>query len=311
MLALRPDSADAVASWTPGYPLDLRATLAPLRRGPGDPTMAVAADGAVWRTSRMITGPVTYRLRWQDAGAVTAEVWGPGSGELIERLPALLGADDDPSGFAPEYELLRDAHRRHPGLRIGRTDRVFEALVPAVLEQKVTGTQAFGAWRRLVRQFGSAAPGPAGDRLRVVPDAETWRRVPSWDWHRAGVEPSASRTVVAAARVAPRLEECAALPAADAARRLRSLPGIGPWTVAEIAQRAFGDADALSVGDYHLSDVVGWALLGRPIDDAAMVELLEPVRPHRYRAVRLLGLTPAARKPRFGPRLTIQDHRGH
>ena len=43
-----------------------------------------------------------------------------------------------------------------------------------------------------------------------------------------------------------------------------SLPGVGEWTAAETAQRAFGDADALSVGDYHLAKVIGWSLLGRP-----------------------------------------------
>ena len=84
-----------------------------------------------------------------------------------------------------------------------------------------------------------------------------------------------------------------------------SLPGVGEWTAAEIAQRAFGDADALSVGDYHLAKMVGWSLLGHPIDDPAMVELLEPVRPHRHRAVRLLEVSGLASNPRFGPRMPI------
>ena len=98
--------------------------------------------------------------------------------------------------------------------------------------------------------------------------------------------------------------------AADALARLRVVPGIGVWTAAEVAQRALGDADALSVGDYHLSAYVGWSLAGRPLDDAGMVELLEPWRPHRYRVVRLLECS-GVRKPRFGPRMTVQDHRSH
>ena len=101
------------------------------------------------------------------------------------------------------------------------------------------------------------------------------------------------------------------IPPAEAHRRLRAVPGVGVWTAAEVAQRALGDADAVSVGDYHLSDVVGWSLLGGPLDDAGMVELLEPLRPHRYRAVRLIERTPGAGKPRFGPRMSIQDHRAH
>jgi 3-methyladenine DNA glycosylase/8-oxoguanine DNA glycosylase len=88
-----------------------------------------------------------------------------------------------------------------------------------------------------------------------------------------------------------------------------SLPGVGIWTAAEVAQRAFGDADALSIGDYHLAKMIGWTLLGHPIDDAEMVELLEPLRPHRYRAVRLLEVSGLARNPRFGARQAIPNLR--
>ena len=188
---------------------------------------------------------------------------------------------------------------------------MLESLIPAVLEQKVTGKEAWAAWRWLLRHHGEAAPGPVADRMRVVPDAETWRHVPSWDWHRAGVDPKRSATAVRCARVAAQLEACPGLTHDEAHARLRSVSGVGAWTAAETAERALGDADALSVGDYHLKDVVGWALLGHGLDDEAMVELLEPVRPQRYRAVRLIDLTPGARKPRFGPRMTIQDHRNH
>ena len=144
--------------------------------------------------------------------------------------------------------------------------------------------------------------------MRVPPPAEVWRRIPSWDWHRAGVGPQRARTVLAASRLADRLEEAVGLEPAAALARLRAVPGIGEWTAAEIAQRALGDGDALSVGDYHLAGFVGWALIGRPLDDAGMVELLEPWRPHRYRVVRLLEISGAS-KPRFGPRMAIQDHR--
>jgi 3-methyladenine DNA glycosylase/8-oxoguanine DNA glycosylase len=146
--------------------------------------------------------------------------------------------------------------------------------------------------------------------MRVPPAAEVWRRIPSWDWHRAGVDPKRARTVLAAAQVAPRLEETVGMAPADAEQRLRAVPGIGVWTAAEVAQRALGDADAVSVGDYHLSQFVGWVLLGRPVDDDGMVELLEPWRPHRYRVIRLIECSGVG-KPRFGPRLTVQDHRAH
>jgi 3-methyladenine DNA glycosylase/8-oxoguanine DNA glycosylase len=192
-------------------------------------------------------------------------------------------------------------------LRIGRTERLLEALVPAVLEQRVAGADSFRSWRLLVTKFGAPAPGPAPSRMRVSPSAELWRRIPSWEFHFANVDPGRARTIVGCAQRAASLERLCTRPAADAREALRSLPGIGVWTAAEAAQRAFGDTDALSIGDYHLAKVVGWSLLGHPIDDAQMVELLEPMRPHRYRAVRLLEVSGMARNPRFGPRQPIRN----
>jgi 3-methyladenine DNA glycosylase/8-oxoguanine DNA glycosylase len=204
--------------------------------------------------------------------------------------------------------LLAATHRLHPGLRIPRTNRVFESLVPAILEQKVTGKEARASFRRLVLAYGEPAPGPAPEGMRVPPSPEVWRRIPSWDWHRAAVDPQRSRTLIAAARLAGRLEEAVGMEPAAALARLRAVPGVGEWTAAEVALRALGNADALSVGDYHLSQLVGWALTGSPLDDAGMIALLEPWRPHRGRVVRLIELSGVS-KPKFGPRLTIQDHR--
>ena len=301
-------SAETV--WRPQLPCDVRRTLSPLRRGSADPTHRVTGDGAVWRTTAMPSGAATYRISQTSLHEVHAQAWGHGAAEVIAGLPDLLGARDAADGFLPRHPLLVDSAARHPGLRVPRTGRVVEALVPAVLEQKVTGKEAHASFRTLVSRFGEAAPGPAPEGMRVPPSAETWRRIPSWEWHRAGVGPQRSRTICLAMQYAAKLEQTVGMEPVDAAARLTAVPGIGAWTVAEIAQRALGDSDALSVGDYHLSQYVGWALAGSPLDDAGMVELLEPWRPHRYRVVRLIECSGYA-KPRFGPKLTIQDHRRH
>ncbi|MCU1601026.1 MAG: DNA-3-methyladenine glycosylase 2 family protein, partial [Frankiales bacterium] len=293
--------------WRPEQPVDVRLTLGPLSRGRNDPTHKIEADGSLWRTSLTPTGPATYRVA-QRQGEVHVQAWGDGAEWVIAQSPAMLGRDDDWTGFVAGHPLLEQAWRRHPGLRLPRTALVMEQLVPAVLEQKVTGKEARQAYCLLARRYGSVAPGPAPAGMRVVPSPDTWRRIPSWEWHKAGVDPQRMRTVMAACRVAGRLEETVAMSPADALTRLRAVPGIGEWTAAEVAQRALGDADAVSVGDYHLAAFVGWALLGRPLDDPGMVELLEPWRPHRQRVVRLIEIS-GARKPRFGPRMTIQDHR--
>jgi 3-methyladenine DNA glycosylase/8-oxoguanine DNA glycosylase len=303
----------ASREWQAPFPVDVRLVLSVHRRGPRDPAYRVSGDGAVWRTSRTPDGPGTLRVTARPAGpdaqtAISAAAWGPGAGWLLGSLPSLLGAADDPAGFGPAHPVLRELSRRHPGARIGRSGRVLEALVPAVLEQKVVSPEAHRAWRWLLLRFGDPAPGPAPAGMRVFPAAGTWPRIPSWDWHRAGVEAVRTRTIAAAARSAGRVEEILAMPVADADRRLRALPGIGPWTSAEVRQRACGDADAVSVGDYHLPAAVGWALAGRAVDDAEMLELLAPYRGHRYRAARLIELG-GARPPRRGPRMPVRDYR--
>ncbi|ETK33533.1 DNA-3-methyladenine glycosylase family protein [Microbispora sp. ATCC PTA-5024] len=310
--------------WRPSAPLDLALTLSPHRRGGGDPAWRRTPDGAVWRTSRTPDGPATLRVT-ENGGEVRGQAWGPGAGWLLEQLPALLGADDDVDGFARLLSGLAGSRSdpatartaafvagiaaRSPGLRIGRTLRVFEALVPAVLEQKVVGREAWRAWKWLLRTYGEPAPGPAPSGMLVTPPPEVWMRVPSWDWHRAGAEAVRARTIVNAARHADKLEATGGgVRSAEADRLLRALPGIGVWTSAEVRQRAHGDPDAPSVGDYHLPSIVGWALTGRKTDDAGMLELLEPFRGHRHRVVRLIELT-GMRPPARGPRMPARDYR--
>jgi 3-methyladenine DNA glycosylase/8-oxoguanine DNA glycosylase len=284
-------------------------TLAPHRRGPRDPCFQVTGDGAIWRTSLLPTGPVAARISRAAANAAHCEAWGSGAQEFVEMLPALLGADDDASDFVPQDPTVAAAHRRVPHLRLGRTGRVLEALIPAVIEQRVPGADAFRSWRVLVSQYGTPAPGPAPAGMRVPPSAEVWRHIPSWEFHRANVDPRRAQTVVSCARRAASLERLVSRPSAQAHEALTALPGVGEWTAAETAQRAFGDADAVSVGDYHIPKMVGWTLLGHPVDDAVMLELLEPMRPHRHRVVRLLEASGMAYEPRRGARLPVQQIR--
>ncbi|WP_246846268.1 DNA-3-methyladenine glycosylase family protein [Humibacter ginsenosidimutans] len=210
------------------------------------------------------------------------------------------------------HALLAEVRRRHPGLRLTRTRRVFEALAPAIIEQKVTSLEAYREWARIVRWFGEVAPGVeegiAPQGLRVCPSADALRLVPSWEWHRLGVDPARARTVVTAARVASSLERTVDDDGSVAAAKLRTVPGIGVWTAAETLQRSHGDPDQVSVGDYGLCKIVGHVLTGSPTDDDGMLELLRPWAGQRQRVVRLV--LRAGRAPeRRGPRATITDHR--
>jgi 3-methyladenine DNA glycosylase/8-oxoguanine DNA glycosylase len=288
----------------PPHEIDLRLTLGWLCRGRGDPSMRVGSDG-VWRATRTPAGPVTTHFGAR-VGEIRVRAWGPGAEWALESVPELIGCHDVDDGFRPRHPLLRDLHRRYAGLRIARSKAVVEAAVPSVLEQKVQGREARRAYAGLQRRYGERAPGPAGDAGMLVPAAPpALAAVPYWAFHRYGVERRRADTVRRVASVAPRLEECAALAPDDARRRLRAVPGVGSWTAAEVAIVALGDADAVSVGDFHIPHQVSWALAGEARgDDARMLELLEPYRGHRGRVIRLIeaaGIT----APRFGPRLPL------
>jgi 3-methyladenine DNA glycosylase/8-oxoguanine DNA glycosylase len=282
-------------------------TLAPLRHGLGDPCFRTPGDGSIWRTSLLPSGSVTARISRVAPDAAHGVAWGSGAQEFIEMLPAMLGLEDDDSHFVPRHPTVAAAYQRVPHFRLGRTGLVLEALIPAIIEQRVPGADAFRSWRVLVTKYGTPAPGPAPAGMRVMPPALVWRHIPSWEFHRANVDPGRAQTVVTCARRASSLERLVSRPTVQARKALMSLPGVGEWTAAETAQRAFGDADAVSVGDYHIPKMIGWTLLGRPVDDAGMLELLEPMRPHRQRVVRLLEASGLAYEPRRGPRLPVQQ----
>lgn len=296
-------------SWKPDRPTDVVAVLGVHQRGPYDPSHQVV-DGAVWRTSRPDGEPATVRVAARPReGDIEAQAWGPGADAVMDALPAWLGEQDEPEKFRPAHDIVRQAWRRAGPLVIGRTGQVMEALVPAVLEQKVTGVEAYRGWGALLRAYGDPAPGPAPDNLRVVPDGRAWAQIPSWGWHKAGVTPERSRTIVRVSRVADALERTASMSSLEADQRLRSVSGIGVWTSAEVRQRTHGDADAVSVGDANLPHQVAFALAGeRRATDERMLELLAPYDGQRHRAASLIAMH-GPRPPRRAPRAPLRDYR--
>ena len=276
-------------------PLDVFRTFAVHRRGPHDPTLRL--DGTeMWRATRTPDGPASLYLI-AHGERIEATAWGPGANWLIERVGRLVGAADDPDALVPAHPVIRELGRRIPGLRIGRTDRVMDALVPAILEQKVTSHEAHRAYREIVFAWGEPAPGPV--RLRTPPGPERLAATPYYEFHRFGIERKRADVIRAVCARAARLEEGCDLPGDIAAARLRSFNGIGAWTVAEVATRAFGDPDAVSLGDFHLPHLVSWALEGkRRGSDDRMLELLAPYAGQRGRVIRLIeaGIDPPARR---------------
>jgi 3-methyladenine DNA glycosylase/8-oxoguanine DNA glycosylase len=255
--------------------------------GNGDPCLRVV-DGTVWRATRTPLGLGTQRLSLTAEGLVRVDAWGPGAEWLIERAPALCGALDRPGCFRPEQPLLRRLVHNHPGLRIGRTDAVFETALFVALEQRVATRDAWHSWRGVVRTLGEPAPGPVVG-LWAPPSAERIAHTPYDVFHRFGIERRRADLMRRLAVVARRLEETVSLPLDAAYRRFAAITGVGPWTAARIGLIALGDPDAVTIGDLHIPHMVTWALAGeRRGSDERMLELLEPFRGHRGRVIRLL-----------------------
>jgi 3-methyladenine DNA glycosylase/8-oxoguanine DNA glycosylase len=297
-------SATAVATRTivPPHPIDLARSLAPLHRGDGDPTMRISRREVV-RAIRTPEGPASLHLV-HEGDRIVAEAWGSGAGWALETAPDAVGCSDDDRGFVPHHPLVQRLRARFPGVRVTRTRRLLEALLPVILEQKVTGIEARRAWRRMVRAFDEPAPGPL--ELVLPPDPARLAAAPYEVFHPFGVERRRAETVRMVSARAARIEALVDLAPSEARARLELLPGIGVWTSAKVAEIALGDPDAVAVGDFHLKDIVAWGLAGEPRGtDERMLELLEPFRGHRGRVQRLLESLPI-RAPRYGPRTEVR-----
>jgi 3-methyladenine DNA glycosylase/8-oxoguanine DNA glycosylase len=280
--------------------VDIRATLRPQGVFTGDPTHRWAT-GSFARAVLTPVGPGELLLTWDGTGTVDAEAWGPGADWLLDAVPRWLGVDDDPSGFAELLPpRLADAWRRRP-FRLGGSGVIWQELAFAILGQRVTTHDASESWRRIVHRWGEPAPGPNG--LRLPPAPEVLAGVGYVELHRVNVERRRADAMLLAARRATRLEEAAAMAVDDAVTRLTALPGLGIWTATATLTTSHGDPDLVIIGDYGLPTLVSHACTGdgRRVDDARMLELLEPFRGHRWRFVRLLytaGVGPPRRAPR-------------
>ncbi|MCT1458140.1 DNA-3-methyladenine glycosylase 2 family protein [Aestuariimicrobium sp. p3-SID1156] len=289
----------------PGMAGSLDALMGRLQRGYGDPTLR-RLSGRWWRTSTTPEGPALVSLV-TEGDAVRATGVGDGARWALEQVDGLVGARDHPGDFVTDHPVLWPGLRRGE-VRLSATGMLAEALAPNVIEQKVTGAEAFTSFRRLVRRFGTRPPGaesvdhPA-HRMACPPDAAGWARIPIWEFLQAGVEERRASTVHRVMMKVPSIERAlgADRDGEKLERLVRSVPGIGPWTAAKVRQQVLGDADAWSIDDYHVPGLVVHHLGG---ENASVV--LEEFRPHRYRVE--LVLLRLGMPERHGARRTLPTH---
>jgi len=305
--------------------IDIGTVLSCYQHGGQDPTTRLQTDGGgttargkFVRATLTPDGPGTVRMTWgttvgQYDNQITIEgvtfsinSYGPGGNWLAAQLPSMLGVDDvaDHGLEAADHEVVADAAGRHRSLRVGASGDFFHELLPTILEQRITAGEAHRQWLMLCNEFGAPAPGPI-DGLRLPPAPNLLSRIPSWQLHPLGIERKRADALSAVARHPAKLWKWALLPPTEAAAKLRLIPGVGEWTIGSVVGPVLGDADAVAVGDFHLKNMVSWALAGEPRGtDERMLELLEPYRPQRGRVVRLLILAGLA-APKFGPKQRI------
>ena len=284
------------------FAVDLARSLAGLRMGKNDPTIMLGPSELSLSLHAPTGSAALTATRQGDRFEV--EAWGDGAEWALDAAPGLLGILDDRAGFEPLDDVVRRAHREADGLRLLRTGRVLDAAIPAVLSQRVTGFEAKRSYRQLVQRWGEPAPGPTG--LLLTPRPSAIAELGYYELHVIGVERKRADALQRVCAYAGRLEPLGRGPADALRTRLEAIPGVGPWTSAEVARVVLGDADAVSVGDFHLKNVVAWALAGEPRGtDDRMLELLEPYRGHRGRVCVLLE-SAGLLAPKRGPRQRIE-----
>ena len=337
----------------PHVPVQLAQTLGSLRRGAQDLSYRALsrADGAerIWVTARtpfhefpavlyaerlaqpaelpeslpslhrVLMRPVRIRI-WVSYSAADQQMQARADLQaLAQEMTYWLGLHDPAEQFGAlsSFEALppriQQAWRQNPGLRLSASGQLDRQMLNAIVEQRITQTEAFRTLGWVLRKYGSPAPstglGHQPEGMRVYPSARTLATIPTWDWHRAGVDKNRYDTVYAYARSAESLKNITAEgDVALLARSLHTVRGVGPWSISEVLQRVCGHPDAISVGDYHLAHAVGELFTGQRTDDAGMLALLAPFSPHRQRLVRLMYASGFS-KQRFGARMTIEDHR--
>ncbi|WP_315432178.1 3-methyladenine DNA glycosylase [uncultured Rothia sp.] len=348
---LAPEACEVVVE--PHVPVQLAQTLGSLRRGAQDLSYRALsrADGAerIWLTARtpfhefpavlyterlaqpaelpenlaalhrLLMRPVRIRL-WVSYTAADQQMQARADLQaLAQEMTYWLGLHDPAEQFSTlsSFESLppriQQAWRQNPGLRLSASGQLDRQMLNAIVEQRITQTEAFRTLGWVLRKYGSLAPstslGHQPEGMRVYPSARTLATIPTWDWHRAGVDKSRYDAVYAYARSAESLKNIAAEgDIAQLARSLHTVRGVGPWSISEALQRVCGHPDAISVGDYHLAHAVGELFTGKRTDDAGMLTLLAPYSPHRQRLVRLMHASGFS-KQRYGARMTIEDHR--
>lgn len=277
-------------------PYDLARTLRMQRFGGLDPTFHIARRDDRWvvrRATHSVDGPVVIEATQRVRDRIEVRATGPGASWVERHARMLFGLDDTSpmsliklaawSGHVEGPRLVALA-RRHVAERLAWAPHLSTMHMVHILQQRVTWEEASRAYRMLVLERGERAPD--GSELRLPLDARAWATLPSYEARRVGIDRHRHAALLVAARAAAAIDgswgDREAL-----TRVLGALRGTGPWTTAMTLGFGAADGDAVPTGDVHLPHRSSTFFRGHPLgDDAAMLEDLAPLRPHRFRVLR-------------------------
>jgi 3-methyladenine DNA glycosylase/8-oxoguanine DNA glycosylase len=226
--------------------------------------------------------------------------------EAIGRMRQALGIDQD---LRPFYDLFRfdpligRAVRANPALRVHGKPSAFEALAWAICEQLIELGRATAIQRRLISKLGARCPRTG---LRDAPAADVLAGQSPALLQSLDLSYTRSCALVRAAKeVAGGRVDLEHPDHERGWRRLRSIPGIGSWTVQMLGLTGQARLDQLPAGDLAYLKLVGRLRHGDPrarASEQEVEEFFEPYRPwagiagmHALRGAR--GVTVATMAP--------------
>ena len=267
------------------------------------PGVEEVVDGIFRRSLRLPHGPAVVELG-DDGEAVRCALALADPRDLgpaVARCRRLLDLDADPVAVDETLDgeaLLADLVGAVPGRRSPGAVDAAELAIRAVLGQGITVAAARTLARRLVEDHGEVLATPLGGVTHLFPTSAVL----------AGLDPAslpgpavrrAALHELAEALATGELVLDAGADRREAARRLRAIRGIGPWTAAYVAMRALADPDVFLPGDIALRAAV--TRRGGPGDPRGMAALAARWRPWRSYAVHhlwaSLDATPVEQRP--------------
>jgi len=252
-----------------------------LPRAGRDGVLRRAAGGSLGRVVHHGEDPVIVHA-WPITGAVRVRAESPcrvAAAYAIDRMRFALGLDHDLGPFHAHFRrdrLIGPVIGRRPWLRPQRRAEPFEALAWAVTEQLIETVRAQAIQRRLVWRWGRSS------RCGTYRDAPTAAVL-------GGRSPAELEACDLAGRRALALIKASREVATGRAdlsehepawRRLRSIAGIGSWTIECLAFHGQGRDDQLPAGDLAYVKLVGClASLGRRATEDEVREFFAPYAP--------------------------------